>query len=248
MTAARMAAMLTYRTRDSYERRFGRDIMPPPSSPTTPPSQSSITITAASTSSEIHRRNHNEGHRHQNSSAAPPPPPPPSSSIGLLTAGGSPKPFSGTATTNNQNTPANITSGHQPQVYSAHSYLRYQAAKFNERFDANCYIALSRKMDAHDVSYNRGPYEDVVRSIEQPVLVIGKRHKGQKEITSSKKGGIAIRIKKEYVGTNHEYSNSNRLGRAVHIKGDQSLERTPAQQGAFYCKVRRGPRWCPARI
>ncbi|OAQ36497.1 homoserine O-acetyltransferase [Linnemannia elongata AG-77] len=172
MTAARMAAMLTYRTRDSYERRFGRDIMPPPSSPTAPPSQSSITITAASTSSEIHRRNHNEGHRHQNSSAAPPPPPPPSSSIGLLTAGGSPKPFSGTATINNQNTPANITSGHQPQVYSAHSYLRYQAAKFNERFDANCYIALSRKMDAHDVSYNRGPYEDVVRSIEQPVLVI----------------------------------------------------------------------------
>ncbi|KAF9146961.1 homoserine O- acetyltransferase [Mortierella sp. GBA39] len=172
MTAARMTAMLTYRTKDSYERRFGRDIMPPSSSPTNTSGQSSIPTTA-STASEIHRRNHNEGHRHQNTSTAPPPPPPSSSTIGVLTPDGSPKPSSGTTTNNNLNTPANTTSAYQPQVYSAHSYLRYQAAKFNERFDANCYIALSRKMDAHDVSYNRGPYEDVVRSIKQPVLVIG---------------------------------------------------------------------------
>ncbi|KAF8941390.1 homoserine O- acetyltransferase [Haplosporangium gracile] len=157
MTAARMTAMLTYRTRDSYERRFGRDLMPL--------SDQSTIITTA-TASEIHRRNHNEGHRYQNPASTPP------ATIGLFTPGGSPKPSSNPATSNNFAVSATNTT-YQPQVYSAHSYLRYQAAKFNERFDANCYIALSRKMDAHDVSYNRGPYEDVVRSIKQPVLVIG---------------------------------------------------------------------------
>ncbi|KAG0298413.1 homoserine O- acetyltransferase [Linnemannia gamsii] len=163
MTAARMTAMLTYRTRDSYERRFGRDIMSP--SPAASSSDQLSTTTAASfNSSEIHRLNHNEGHRNQSPTA------PLASPIGLLIPGsGIPKPSSGTvATTTNTNTTV-----YQPQLYSAHSYLRYQAAKFNERFDANCYIVLSRKMDAHDVSLNRGPYEDVLRSINQPVLVVG---------------------------------------------------------------------------
>jgi homoserine O-acetyltransferase len=169
--------MLTYRTRDSYERRFGRDIMPP--SPAVSSSDQSPTTTAASVAlSGIHRLNHNEGHRHQS------PIPTPASSISLLTPGGSPKPPSGTASITTAATSTNTTSitttttttAYQPQVYSAHSYLRYQAAKFNERFDANCYIALSRKMDAHDVSLHRGPYEDVVRSIKQPVLVIGKQN------------------------------------------------------------------------
>ncbi|KAG0213997.1 homoserine O- acetyltransferase [Mortierella sp. NVP41] len=140
MMAARMTAMLTYRTMASYERRFGRAIMPP--SPTTDQP------TVAATVSEIHRRNHNEGHRHQSAS-------PPTPVIGLQTPG------------------ATSSAVYQPPIYSAHSYLRYQAAKFNERFDANCYIALSRKMDTHDVSVGRGNYEDVVRSIKQPVLVIG---------------------------------------------------------------------------
>ncbi|KAF9910811.1 homoserine O- acetyltransferase [Linnemannia zychae] len=154
MTAARMTAMLTYRTRDSYERRFGRDIMPP--SIVSSSSANKTTSPAPVTSAEIHRRNHNEGHHLQGAS----------SNLQTPTPAGSPKPSTGHSTPSN-NVP------YQPQVYSAHSYLRYQAAKFNERFDANCYIALSRKMDAHDVSYNRGEYEDVMRSIQQPVLVVG---------------------------------------------------------------------------
>ncbi|TKY84499.1 hypothetical protein EX895_006400 [Sporisorium graminicola] len=42
-----------------------------------------------------------------------------------------------------------------PQIFSAQSYLRYQGDKFVNRFDANCYIHLTRKMDSHDVARNR---------------------------------------------------------------------------------------------
>ncbi|KAF9357761.1 homoserine O- acetyltransferase [Mortierella sp. AD094] len=152
MTAARMTAMLTYRTRASYERRFGRNIMD-----SDDPSQHEK---PSIPSSEVHRLAHNAGHRH----IKPCPLSSPStngSTAGLQTPDRSPS--------------CNETkiAAYQPPVYSAHSYLRYQADKFIERFDANCYIALSRKMDGHDVSYGRGEYEDVVRSIQQPTLVIG---------------------------------------------------------------------------
>lgn len=42
-----------------------------------------------------------------------------------------------------------------PQIFSAQSYLRYQGDKFVKRFDANCYIHLTRKMDSHDVARSR---------------------------------------------------------------------------------------------
>ncbi|EST09439.1 Alpha/beta hydrolase fold-1 [Kalmanozyma brasiliensis GHG001] len=42
-----------------------------------------------------------------------------------------------------------------PQIFSAQSYLRYQGDKFVNRFDANCYIHLTRKMDSHDVARDR---------------------------------------------------------------------------------------------
>ncbi|KAG0279895.1 homoserine O- acetyltransferase [Linnemannia exigua] len=160
MTAARMTAMLTYRTRDSYERRFGRDIMPSDSS------SDQAATTGPISSSEIHRRNHNEGHRNQGCVVSAPS----SSTIHIQTPtpGGSPRP-SDASHSSPSNTTTTSNTAYQPQIYSTHSYLRYQAAKFNERFDANCYIALSRKMDAHDVSFNRGDYEDVVRSIKQPI-------------------------------------------------------------------------------
>lgn len=43
----------------------------------------------------------------------------------------------------------------QAKIFSAQSYLRYQGDKFVQRFDANCYIHLTRKMDAHDVARGR---------------------------------------------------------------------------------------------
>ncbi|KAF9170933.1 homoserine O- acetyltransferase [Mortierella sp. AD011] len=173
MIAARMTAMLTYRTRASYERRFGREIMDSDNSsqqekPSIPPS-------------EVHRLAHNAGHRHVkpyplsfssiNSSAT---------SLQTPDQGYSSK--ESVASTNGSSSPSTPDpssqqetkiAAYQPPLYSAHSYLRYQADKFNERFDANCYITLSRKMDGHDISYGRGNYEDVVRSIQQPTLVLG---------------------------------------------------------------------------
>lgn len=59
--------------------------------------------------------------------------------------------------------------------FSTQTYLRYQGSKFVKRFDANCYISITRKLDTHDIS--RGRTNDDVRAalalIQQPTLVIG---------------------------------------------------------------------------
>ena len=57
--------------------------------------------------------------------------------------------------------------------FKVENYLRYQGEKLVGRFDANCYVSLTRQMDAHDVSRGRGDYRDVLASIDQPALVIG---------------------------------------------------------------------------
>ncbi len=58
-------------------------------------------------------------------------------------------------------------------VFAAESYLRHQGHKLVARFDANCYVQLTRQMDTHDVSRGRGDYEATLASIRQPSLVIG---------------------------------------------------------------------------
>ncbi|ORZ37309.1 Alpha/Beta hydrolase protein [Catenaria anguillulae PL171] len=76
-------------------------------------------------------------------------------------------------------------------VFSAQSYLRYQGDKFVARFDANCYIALTRKMDTHDVARGRWVGEDdededdgerhwraVRAAVKQPALVLGVESDG----------------------------------------------------------------------
>jgi len=63
--------------------------------------------------------------------------------------------------------------------FSAQQYLRYQGEKFVKRFDGNCYIAITRKLDTHDVSRGRvspdseTPMKDALAQIKQPTLVIG---------------------------------------------------------------------------
>ncbi|PWY98173.1 homoserine O-acetyltransferase [Testicularia cyperi] len=52
-----------------------------------------------------------------------------------------------------------------PQIFSAQSYLRYQGDKFVNRFDANCYIHLTRKMDSHDVARERWGWNLEVESV-----------------------------------------------------------------------------------
>ena len=69
--------------------------------------------------------------------------------------------------------------GRPTTYFSAQSYLRYQGDKFVKRFDGNCYIAITRKLDTHDVSRHRTPGDapDVIRNalsqIQQPALVLG---------------------------------------------------------------------------
>lgn len=97
---ARMIGMLTYRSFDSFEARFGR--------------KSKFEDEKTKQVDAIERR-----------SQAPPAPS--ASEKGLSS----------------------------PKVYLAQSYLQYQAAKFLERFDANCYLRLISKIDTHDVTRNR---------------------------------------------------------------------------------------------
>jgi len=57
---------------------------------------------------------------------------------------------------------------------STQSYLRYQGTEFVGRFDANCYIAITRKLDTHDVTRNRAAStKEALQQIEQPALVLG---------------------------------------------------------------------------
>jgi homoserine O-acetyltransferase len=58
--------------------------------------------------------------------------------------------------------------------FSAQSYLRYQGNKFVKRFDSNCYIAMTRKLDTHDVSRDRAAtIAEALAMIQQPTLVLG---------------------------------------------------------------------------
>jgi homoserine O-acetyltransferase len=124
LAAARMSALLTYRSRDSFERRFGRKpqlrqgkpnlsheavIITPPDSPhMVPEDEEALAL-------------HNDGHKNA-------------------------KP---------RNSPSST-----PPVFSAQSYLRYQGDKFIKRFDANCYIHITRKLDTHDVARGRTDTND----------------------------------------------------------------------------------------
>ncbi len=59
------------------------------------------------------------------------------------------------------------------EIFSVESYLRYQGEKLVNRFDANCYVHLTRQMDSHDVSRGRGTYPEALAQLTQPTLVVG---------------------------------------------------------------------------
>ncbi|KAL7748028.1 hypothetical protein RI367_006574 [Sorochytrium milnesiophthora] len=55
----------------------------------------------------------------------------------------------------NQPSSSTSTVPTESTVFSAQSYIHYQGEKFVARFDANCYITLTRKMDTHDIGRGR---------------------------------------------------------------------------------------------
>lgn len=132
LAAARMAALLTYRSRDSFESRFGRKpqkpvtngIITPPSSPDCSPHDDPLL-------------EHNDGHRNAKVRTR----------ASSMSGNTSPT----TSTSASSSTPAPP----RRPIFSAQSYLRYQGDKFTARFDANCYIHITRKMDTHDIARGR---------------------------------------------------------------------------------------------
>ncbi|KAH8101438.1 homoserine O-acetyltransferase [Cristinia sonorae] len=155
LAAARMAALLTYRSRDSFESRFGRksqlrsaEAVPTP--PHSPHLSSTDDILAE----------HNDGSKNT-------------------------KPRTPTSTTPDASRTQSPAPS-KPPIFSAQSYLRYQGDKFTARFDANCYIHITRKLDTHDVSRGRQlPGEDeasalvrVLGQIPPRALVIGVQTDG----------------------------------------------------------------------
>ncbi len=167
--AARMSALLTYRSRNSFEARFGRNIPDPSRRQTIRESP------RPSTPSEAHLHIHNDGHKMTRLS----------------------KPNSPSGSLPDESKANNIRNGETRSLdpeysgaktgglgrgelmptttyFSAQSYLRYQGQKFVKRFDSNCYIAITRKLDTHDVSRCRADtIAEALAMIEQPTLVLG---------------------------------------------------------------------------
>jgi len=171
LAAARMVALLTYRSRDSFESRFGRkgqverkkvggkggkgagsSTNPVTTTTTTTGGNTTASILANPPGSPTLGRgdplaHHNDGNRNRTPG----------------TSSSKPQPQNGTTVTTSP-TPSDSTSAStvaatsenpRPPIFSAQSYLRYQGDKFVARFDANCYIHLTRKLDTHDIARGR---------------------------------------------------------------------------------------------
>ncbi|KAF3020550.1 homoserine O- acetyltransferase [Neopestalotiopsis sp. 37M] len=169
--AARMSALLTYRSRNSFEARFGRNIPDPARKQTISENSRSTTP------SETHFHIHNDGHKVTRSSVSR------SSSFASQIKAEATKPDEAPSAAVASADPQfsgpkeSLTGGDRPPTttyFSAQSYLRYQGQKFVKRFDSNCYIAITRKLDTHDVSrYRADSVPEALALIEQPTLVLG---------------------------------------------------------------------------
>ncbi len=166
--AARMSALLTYRSRHSFESRFGRKIMKRAGGG----GDDVLTDCAEDTDEAVIQ--HNEGNKNplvmSSNNKKKRDFSPTSANIPPFI---SPTFASFPVPPSSRPTSATSSKQAQPNIYSAQSYLRYQGDKFVKRFDANCYISITRKLDLHDVFRDRG--EHALESLPQSALIIGKR-------------------------------------------------------------------------
>ena len=58
------------------------------------------------------------------------------------------------------------------ESYAIETWLRDHGEKLVKRFDDHSYVRLTEAMDSHDIARGRGQYDAVLRSIEQPALVV----------------------------------------------------------------------------
>ncbi|CAG8591084.1 3120_t:CDS:2, partial [Racocetra fulgida] len=160
LAAARMSALLTYRSRDSFESRFGRTYQDLNKNATV----NGFSFVKAKTPAEYALLLHNDGlrcnnvngkslkSRDQNGN----------NNIALKQANiqdnDNIEPLDNKEY-NQENNNVHSTAA-VPHLFSAQSYLRYQGDKFVKRFDANCYISLTRKMDAYDIAKDRGDLKE----------------------------------------------------------------------------------------
>ncbi|KAF8988084.1 homoserine O-acetyltransferase [Cyathus striatus] len=149
--AARMAALLTYRSRDSFESRFGRaqggkgtrvtgkggvGVITPPASPKLGGGEEALAA-------------HNDGLRNAKPSSSP----------------------------DDSSKEVSEKKKDNSQLFNTQSYLRYQGDKFTARFDANCYIHITRKLDTHDVARGRSssPSEDSEADLPRVLAMLPPR-------------------------------------------------------------------------
>lgn len=189
--AARMSALLTYRSRDSFESRFGRN---------TPDlsRRQNINIQSQSPTSSDASHQHWAIHNHGHKNAGSPRPSRTNSSTAIAGTAAAQADLEFKDASQPSTPPVQPgdkqlerSKSRAPHYFSAQSYLRYQGDKFIKRFDANCYIAITRKLDTHDLSRYRYPegsdpetldpvtaLQHALSLIEQPTLVLGIQSDG----------------------------------------------------------------------
>lgn len=85
------------------------------------------------------------------------------------------------------------------QEFMIEAYLGYQAMRFNERFDANSYLYITKAMDYWDVTCGQGSLAQAMRAWHKPTLVISfdsdwlyPTAESQKIVTALRQNGAAV--------------------------------------------------------